>query len=54
MKNNCPPIFTKITSEEDRFEYINKIVESENIKSDKPIVEFLAYGMSEYLENKVS
>lgn len=53
MKNNCPPIFVKITSDEDRFDYINKIVDCEKEESDKPLVQFLADGMSEYLEEKV-
>lgn len=52
MKNNCPPIFVKITSDEDRFDYINSIVNCENEESDEPLVKFLADGMSEYLEEK--
>ena len=24
MRNNCPPIFVKITSDEDKFDYINQ------------------------------
>lgn len=54
MKNNCPPIFTKITMEEDRFDYINTIVRCENENSNKPLVEYLATGMTEYLEDKIS
>ncbi len=50
MKNGCPPVFVKITSEEDRFEYINTIVNCEKSVSDLPLVEFLANGMSSYLE----
>jgi len=53
MKNNCPPIFSKIKSDEDRFEYISKIVECENQNSDKPLIEFLANGMAEYMENRI-
>ena len=53
MKNNCPPIFVKITSDEDRFNYISKIIDCEKEESDKPLVKFLAEGMSEYLEEKV-
>ncbi|EIJ40815.1 hypothetical protein JoomaDRAFT_3887 [Galbibacter orientalis DSM 19592] len=52
MKNNCPPVFVKITSEEDRFEYVNKIVDCENKNSDEPLIEFLSNGMSEYLEER--
>ena len=53
MKNNCPPIFVKITSEEDRFDYISKIVECENSKTNKPLIDFLAIGMAEYMESKL-
>lgn len=53
MKNDCPPIFVKITSDEDRFEYINTIVECEVSDSDLPLIEFLANGISESLESKV-
>jgi len=53
MKNNCPPIFVKITSEEDRFEYVNRIVNCEQKNSDEPIIEFLSNGMSEYLEERI-
>lgn len=54
MKNNCPPIFIKIISNEDRLEYISKIVECEKSKTDFPLIELLANGMSEYLESRVS
>ena len=53
MKNSCPPIFVKITSDEDLFEYITKIVECERENSDDPLVEFLANGMTEYLEDRI-
>lgn len=53
MKNNCPPIFIKITSEEDRFEYISKIVDCEKSKSDTPLTKLLANGMSDYLEERL-
>lgn len=53
MKNNCPPIFVKITSDKDRFDYIHKIVDCEKEKSEAPLTEFLANGMSEYLEEKL-
>jgi len=51
MKNNCPPVFIKITSNEDRLNYISKIVECEKTKSNIPFVELLANGMSSYLES---
>jgi Fic family protein len=50
MKNNCPPIFVKITSDEDRIEYITTIIRCENEGHDMPVVEFLANGMSDYME----
>lgn len=53
MKNNCPPVFVKITSDKDRLDYINKIVDCESEDSDKPLVKFLAEGMSDYLEEKI-
>lgn len=54
MKNGCPPVFVKITSDKDRFEYINTIVQCESKGSDKPLVEYLANGMSDYLEEKTT
>ncbi|EDP96851.1 Fic family protein [Kordia algicida OT-1] len=54
MKNNCPPIFKKITSDKDTFEYISKIVACENENSNIPLVEFLANGMSDYLEERIA
>lgn len=54
MKNNCPPIFTEITTDQHRFEYISKIVECEKSNSDIPLIEFLANGMSNYLDSKLA
>ena len=54
MKNNCPPIFKKITSDEDRVEYITTVITCEKVGSDEPLVEYLANGLSEYLEEKLS
>lgn len=54
MKNNCPPIFTKIKSEEDQFEYISKIIECEDKSSDEPLIEFFADGMVEYMQKRIS
>ncbi|MBI1838081.1 MAG: Fic family protein [Flavobacteriia bacterium] len=52
MKNDCPPIFVMITSDEDRHKYISAIIDCEKQNSDLPLIEFLANGMSEYLEAK--
>ena len=49
MANNCPPIFPKITCQEEQIEYITKIIQCENEKSDTPLIEFLAKGMTDYL-----
>ena len=54
MKNDCPPVFIKIKSDDHKVEYINKIIECESENSDTPLVEFLANGMAEYLEDSVS
>ncbi|HUH73965.1 MAG TPA: Fic family protein [Chitinophagales bacterium] len=53
MKNNCPPVFVEITSEKNRLEYVKKIIECEDKKSDEPLIEYLANGMSDYLENRL-
>jgi Fic family protein len=53
MKNNCPPIFAPILSNEDSIEYITKIVECEEQKSNLPLINFLAEGMAEYLQSKL-
>jgi Fic family protein len=54
MKNSCPPIFVKIKSDEDRLEYISKIVDCEISQSDVPLIRLLAEGMSDYLEGRIS
>jgi len=54
MKHNCPPIFVMITSDEDRYKYISTIIECEKRKNDLPLIEFLAKGMTEYLNKKNS
>jgi Fic family protein len=54
MKNNCPPIFSRILNNDDMRAYIEKIIECEQIDSDKPFTAFLANGMSEYMEEKVN
>jgi len=54
MKYNCPPIFLTIESDDNRFEYINSIVECERRDSDLPLIELLANGLSESLEAKLN
>lgn len=54
MKNDCPPIFHKIMSEEDRFEYINTVIECETSNSNEPLIKFLSKGMSAYMLERVS
>lgn len=54
MKNNCPPVFSSILSNEDMMEYINVIIACEKVESDEPFVEYLANGMSDYLEKRVN
>lgn len=53
MKNNCPPVFTRITSNDDRIDYISTIVECEKINDDKLLIEYLANGLSEYMKTKL-
>lgn len=54
MKNDCPPIFHKIMSDEDRFEYISTVIECETTNSNTPLIKFLSEGMSEYMLERVS
>lgn len=54
MKNNCPPIFPKITTQEEQVEYINTIVKCEEEKSDEPLVSYFSIGMTKYLLNRLS
>ncbi len=53
MVNNCPPIFPKVTSQEEQIEYITTIVQCETEKSDTPLVEYLARGMTNYLLSRI-
>lgn len=53
MKHGCPPIFPAIKTQQDMIVYINTIVACEHQNSDLPLVEFLANGMSEYLEARL-
>lgn len=53
MKNNCPPVFSQVTTDEGMMEYINVIVECEQQQSNEPMVEYLANGMALYMEQKL-
>ncbi|HMI01663.1 MAG TPA: Fic family protein [Pedobacter sp.] len=53
MKNNCPPVFARILDNTDMEQYINTIIACEMTNSNGPFAEFLANGMSEYLEQKL-
>lgn len=53
MVNNCPPIFPKITSQAEQIEYISTIVQCESEKTDTPLVEYLAKGMTAYLLSRL-
>lgn len=53
MINNCPPIFSKITNQEQQVEYISTIVKCEQENSDQPLVEYLAKGMTDYLNQRL-
>ncbi len=53
MANNCPPIFPKITSQEEQIEYITTIVQCETDQSDTPLIEYLAKGMTNYLLSRI-
>ncbi len=54
MKHSCPPVFPIVTNHDDQVKYISTIVECEKIKSDKPMVEYLATGITEYLHIKIN
>ena len=53
MVNNCPPVFPKITNHEEQVEYITTIVTCEMEKSDTPLIEYLAKGMTNYLLSRL-
>ncbi|NQX39463.1 Fic/DOC family protein [Pedobacter steynii] len=53
MKNGCPPVFAQVLDNTDMEQYINTIIECEKENSNKAFVDFLANGMSDYLENKL-
>jgi len=50
MKNGCPPVFAQILNNIDMERYITTIIECESSQSNQPFVEFLANGLSAYLE----
>lgn len=54
MKNNCPPVFSAILNNEDMIKYITTIIECEKEESDEPFVKYLANGMADYLEKRIS
>lgn len=49
MNNQCPPIFPKITTQEEQVAYISTIVACEQAKNDELLVKYFAEGMTEYL-----
>lgn len=53
MKNGCPPVFSHILSHNDMVEYIHTLISCEDVGNDRPFIEFLAIGMSEYMEDRV-
>lgn len=53
MKNSCPPIFTRVINHDDMKDYIDIIIACENQDSDIPLIDFLASGMANYLENRI-
>lgn len=53
MKYDCPPVFAQVLNNTDMEQYINTIIECEKENSNKVFVDFLANGMSDYLENKL-
>ncbi len=53
MQKNCPPIFPQIMDQEKQIEYISTIIKCEKEKSDKPLIEYLAKGMTNYLLSRI-
>lgn len=53
MKANIPPIFPEIINFEDNMEYIKTIIACEASESDKPFVEYLAKGLSNYMLKRI-
>ena len=54
MKTGCPPVFAQILDNGDMENYIHTIIRCEIENSNNPFVEFLANGMSNYMEQKVA
>ena len=54
MKNNCPPIFPKITTQEEQIAYINTIIKCEKEKNDESLVSYFATGMTNYLLYRIN
>ena len=53
MQKNCPPIFPQIMDQKKQIEYISTIIKCEQEKSDKPLIEYLAKGMTKYLLSRI-
>ena len=53
MQKNCPPIFPQIMNQKKQIEYISTIIKCEQEKSDKPLIEYLAKGMTKYLLSRI-
>lgn len=54
MKNDCPPIFPEVKTTEEQIEYIKTIIQCENLNSNIPIIEYLALGMTSYLNKQIN
>lgn len=54
MINNCPPIFPEITNQEEQIEYISTIVQCEQEKDDRLLIEYFAKGMTQYLQRRIA
>lgn len=54
LKNNCPPIFPEITTQEQQIEYISTIVKCEQNKSDDFLISYFAKGMTTYLLKRLN
>jgi Fic family protein len=53
MKHDCPPIFPRIMTLTDQIKYITTIVQCEEERSDKPLIEYFALEMSAYLTGRI-
>lgn len=53
MKNDCPPIFPEITTQDEQIAYITTIINCEKEKSDTYLVKYFAEGMTNYLLRRI-